>query len=134
MKKIALLIISIFILSISLAQKGKLIDGTIGTIGSKLILHSEVEAQLLQAKQEGFDEGKVEGFDEGEVRLFIPAPEKGDEDILIGLDINAIGDARLVMTDELLKAAGVRAKAGEVSDGADWTEENEAESNDIKAE
>ncbi len=78
--------------------------------------------------------GKLEGFDEGEVRLFIPAPEKGSEDILIGLDVNAIGDARLVMTDELLKAAGVRAKAGEVSDGADWTAENEAESNDIKAE
>ncbi len=81
--------------------------------------------------------GKLEGFDDGEVRLFIPAPEKDDEDILVGLDIKAIGDARLVMTDELLKAAGERAKAGEVSDGADWTQENETEStesNDINAE
>ena len=78
--------------------------------------------------------GRLEGFDGGEVRLFIPPPEKGDEDILIGLEITAIGDARLVMTDELLKAAGERAKAGEVGDGADWTENNEIESNDIKAE
>ena len=78
--------------------------------------------------------GMLEGFDDGEVRLFIPPPEKGGEDILIGLDITAIGDARLVMTDELLKAAGERAKAGEVGDGADWTEKNEIESNDIKAE
>ena len=78
--------------------------------------------------------GKLEGFDDGEVRLFKPPPEKGDEDILIGLDITAIGDARLMMTDELLKAAGERAKADEVGDGADWTEKNEVESNDIKAE
>lgn len=58
MKKISLLIISILTLTASYAQKDKLIDGTIGTIGSKLILHSEVEAQLLQAEQEGFDLGE----------------------------------------------------------------------------
>lgn len=78
--------------------------------------------------------GKLEGFSDGEVRLFIPPQEKQGEDILVGLDITAIGDARLVMTDELLKAAGERAKAGEVGDGADWTGTNEIESNDIKAE
>lgn len=58
MKKIALLIIGILILSVGFTQKGKLIDGTIGTIGSKLILHSEVEAQLLQAKQDGYELGE----------------------------------------------------------------------------
>ncbi len=78
--------------------------------------------------------GRLEGFSDGEVRLFIPPQEKRGEDILIGLDITAIGDARLVMTDELLKAAGERANKGEVGDGADWTEANEIESNDIKAE
>ncbi len=78
--------------------------------------------------------GRLEGFSDGEVRLFIPPQEKRGEDVLIGLDITAIGDARLVMTDELLKAAGELAKAGEVGDGADWTEANEIESNDIKAE
>lgn len=78
--------------------------------------------------------GKLEGFDNGEVRLFIPPPEKSGEDVLIGLDITAIGDARLVMNDELLKAASARAKAGEISDGADWTQENETETNDMNAE
>ena len=78
--------------------------------------------------------GKLEGFDDGEVRLFVPPLEKADEDVLIGLDIKAIGDARLVMNDELLKAASARARAGEVSDGADWTQENEIEINDINAE
>lgn len=78
--------------------------------------------------------GRLEGFSDGEVRLFIPPQEKRGEDVLIGLDMTAIGDARLVMTDELLKAAGERASKGEVGDGADWTEANEIESNDIKAE
>ncbi|MEN8929484.1 MAG: peptidylprolyl isomerase [Flavobacteriales bacterium] len=58
MKKISLLVLGLFLLVAANAQKAKLIDGTIGTIGSKLILHSEVEAQLLQAKQEGFDLGE----------------------------------------------------------------------------
>lgn len=80
--------------------------------------------------------GKLEGFDNGEVRLFIPPPEQAGEDVLIGLDVGAIGSARLVMTDELLKAAGARAKAGEISDGADWTLDNETETetNDVNAE
>lgn len=58
MKKISLLILTVLILSVSYAQKSKLIDGTIGTIGNKLILHSEVESQLLQAKQDGYDLGE----------------------------------------------------------------------------
>ena len=78
--------------------------------------------------------GKLEGFDNGEVRLFIPPPEKTGEDVLIGLDIQAIGAARLVMTDKLLSAASARAKAGEISDGADWTPDNETETRDINAE
>jgi ribosome maturation factor RimP len=78
--------------------------------------------------------GRLEGFDEGEVRLFIPPTEKGGEETLIGLDLTAIGDAKLVMTDELLNAASARAKAGEVGDGADWTENNDTQSNDIEAE
>jgi len=78
--------------------------------------------------------GRLEGFNEGEVRLFVPPPAKGGEEVLIGLDVTAIGDARLVMTDELLKHASERAKAGEVGDGADWAGENENQSNDIEAE
>jgi peptidyl-prolyl cis-trans isomerase SurA len=39
-------------------KKENLIDGTIGVIGNKVILHSEIESQLVQAKQEGFDLGE----------------------------------------------------------------------------
>ncbi len=53
--------------------------------------------------------------------------------MLIGLDFDAIGEARLVMTDELLAAASQRAKAGEVGDGAGWDQEIE-DANDIEAE
>lgn len=78
--------------------------------------------------------GRLEGFEDGEVRLFIPPTEKGGEEVLIGLDMNAIGDARLVMTDDLLKAAGERAKAGEMGDGTEWTEDNQTMSSDTIAE
>ncbi|MGB7206418.1 MAG: ribosome maturation factor RimP [Anderseniella sp.] len=78
--------------------------------------------------------GRLEGFEDGEVRLFIPPAEKGGEEVLIGLDMNAIGDARLVMTDDLLKAAGERAKAGEMGDGTEWTEDNQTMSSDTIAE
>ena len=78
--------------------------------------------------------GKLEGFDNGEVRLFVPSPDKTGEDVLIGLDVDAIGSARLVMSDELLAAASARAKAGEISDGADWTPDNESQTRDINAE
>ena len=78
--------------------------------------------------------GRLEGFEDGEVRLFIPPTDKGGEEVLIGLDMNAIGDARLVMTDDLLKAAGERAKAGEMGDGTEWTEDNQTMSSDTIAE
>lgn len=35
----------------SFSQEGELIDGVIGVVGSKLILYSEIEGQLVQAKQ-----------------------------------------------------------------------------------
>ena len=69
--------------------------------------------------------GVLEGFDAdtGEVRLFIPAEEaggeKGGEDVLIGLDFDDIAEARLVMTDALMKAAARRAKGRKgVQDGS----------------
>ena len=60
--------------------------------------------------------GVLEGYDEqtDEVRLFIPAEEaggeKGEEDVLIGLAFDDIDNAKLVMTDALLKEAERRAK------------------------
>lgn len=38
-------------------NKDNLIDGTIGIIGNKVILYSEIESQLVQAKEEGYDLG-----------------------------------------------------------------------------
>ena len=67
------------------------------------------------------------------MRLFIEPQEKGGDEVLIGLEFDAIGDAKLVMTDELLAAASQRAKSGEVGDGAGWDQEIE-QPNDIEAE
>jgi ribosome maturation factor RimP len=77
--------------------------------------------------------GRLEGFEDGEVRLFIEPQEKGGDEVLIGLAVDAIGDAKLVMTDELLAAASQRAKSGEVGDGAGW-DHDENQTNDIEAE
>jgi len=56
--------------------------------------------------------GELEGFADDEVRLFLPAKD-GDERVLIGLPFDGIAEARLVMSDELLAAAG---KAGANAD------------------
>lgn len=77
--------------------------------------------------------GLLEGFEDDEVRLFIEPQEKGGEDVLIGLPFDAIGEAKLVMTDELLAAASQRAKSGEAGDGAGW-DQDIIETNDIEAE
>lgn len=37
------------------AQEGELIDGIVGVVGSKVILYSEIEGQLVQAKQSGME-------------------------------------------------------------------------------
>jgi ribosome maturation factor RimP len=77
--------------------------------------------------------GRLEGFDDGEVRLFVEPQEKGADEMLIGLAFDAIGEAKLVMTDELLAAASQRARSGEVGDGAGW-DHDVNETNDIEAE
>ncbi len=68
--------------------------------------------------------GVLEGYDEAsnEVRLYLPAEkadgEKGQPDVLVGLDFDDIAQARLVMTDDLLARAAASARPGQVSDGA----------------
>ena len=68
--------------------------------------------------------GVLEGYDEAsnEVRLYLPAEkadgEKGQPDVLVGLDFDDIAQARLVMTDDLLAQAAAGARPGKVSDGA----------------
>ncbi len=39
-------------------SQSQLVDGVIGTVGGKVILYSEVETQLVQAKQQGVDLGE----------------------------------------------------------------------------
>ncbi len=67
--------------------------------------------------------GVLEGYVDGEVRLFIEADEKGASDVLVGLPFDGIAEARLVMTDELLKAAQDRRKDGAVGDGSEWNDD-----------
>lgn len=58
MNKIQVLLLSLLVMNLGLSQNNdKLIDGTIGVIGNKVILHSEIEEQLVQAKQQGFSLG-----------------------------------------------------------------------------
>lgn len=58
MNKIQVLLLSLLVMNLGFSQNNdKLIDGTIGVIGNKVILHSEIEEQLVQAKQQGFNLG-----------------------------------------------------------------------------
>ncbi len=77
--------------------------------------------------------GIIEGYEDGELRIQVQLEEKGEPQT-IGLPIDLIQDAKLVLTDELIRASLTKAKAagqkwaegGEVED----TELNNSESND----
>lgn len=66
--------------------------------------------------------GVLEGYENGEARLFIDNPEGGPEKILVGVPFADIGEARLVLTDQLIAAARERKPQGPIVDGADWDE------------
>ena len=62
--------------------------------------------------------GTLEGFEDGEVRIEVDLGEAGKN--IIGIPMALIGDARLVLTDELIRAALGRAKKSKaLSDGAE---------------
>ena len=68
--------------------------------------------------------GRLEGYTQGEVRLFIENPEGAtQEPVLIGVPFADIGDAKLVLTDELIAAARARLPAKGYSDGAEIDED-----------
>ena len=67
----------------------------------------KIEMAVPQAGRKRF-RGNLEGFAEGEVRLYIDNPEKGGEPLLVGLPFADIGEATLVLTDELIEAAKAR--------------------------
>jgi len=68
--------------------------------------------------------GSLEGYDDGEVRLFIDNPEgAGKEPVLVGVPFADIGEARLVLTDQLIAAARVRVVPKGYGDGAEIDED-----------
>ena len=68
--------------------------------------------------------GTLEGFHDGEVRLFIENPEgAAKEPVLVGVPFADIGEARLVLTDELIAAARNRLPHKTYGDGAEIDED-----------
>ena len=66
--------------------------------------------------------GVLEGFEDGEVLLRVSLKD-GEEPQVIGLPVNMIGDAKLVLTDDLLKLAGAGVLSAKAGSGED--QENE---------
>ena len=65
--------------------------------------------------------GMLEGFEDGEVRIEVDLGEAGRN--VIGIPVALVGEARLVLTDELIREALRRAKnSNELSDGAEAPE------------
>ena len=71
--------------------------------------------------------GIVEGYADGEMRLHVQLEEDGEPQT-IGLPIGLIHDAKLVLTEELIRASLAKAKA----QGQKWAEGGEMEEPDIK--
>ncbi|MGQ0483783.1 MAG: ribosome maturation factor RimP [Hyphomicrobiales bacterium] len=67
--------------------------------------------------------GQLEGFHEGEVRLYIENPVAGQEPLLVGVPFADIGEARLVLTDQLIAAARRRPQPKGYADGAEIDED-----------
>jgi ribosome maturation factor RimP len=89
---------------------------------------ARIEMAVAVAGRKRF-KGHLEGVTDSEVRLFIENPEGGKEPLLIGVPFTDIGDAKLVLTDELIEAARAKLPAKGLGDGSEWTEENGSEKN-----
>jgi ribosome maturation factor RimP len=70
-------------------------------------------------------QGKLEGFEDGEVRVELELPEIGAT--TIGFPLSLVSEARLVMTDELIREALTRAKKQGRTGFADGAEPDEFE-------
>lgn len=66
--------------------------------------------------------GILEGFEDGEVRIAVALNEKEPPQVL-GLPVGLIHDAKLVLTDELIRASLAKAKTS----GQEWAEGAEME-------
>ncbi len=79
----------------------------------------KIEMAVPQAGRKRF-KGNLEGYADGEVRLYIENPEKGNEQLLIGVPFADIAEAKLTLTDELIEAAQEKLKAQGVGDASDF--------------
>ena len=70
--------------------------------------------------------GLLEGYENGEMLLQVQLDEKSEPQT-IGLPVELIHDAKLVLTDELIRASLAKAKAA-----GKWAEGGEIEENDVK--
>jgi ribosome maturation factor RimP len=86
----------------------------------------KLEMQVPQAGRKRF-RGELEGYADGEVRLFIDNPDGGNEPILVAVPFADIGEARLVLTDELIEAARARKPQAGYADGAEIDEDKISE-------
>ena len=71
--------------------------------------------------------GILEGYEDGEMRLQVKLDEKSEPEV-IGLPVDLIHDAKLVLTEELIRASLAKAKA----QGQKWAEGGELEEPDLK--
>ena len=58
--------------------------------------------------------GRLEGYEDGEIRIEVDLPEVGAT--VLGLPLDLIRDAKLVLTDDLIREALTRAKKGRIGD------------------
>ena len=66
--------------------------------------------------------GVLAGVEDDEVLINVPGPGKGDEEITIGLKFEWLSDAKLVLTDELIKEMLRQRKAAGVLNETDFDE------------
>jgi ribosome maturation factor RimP len=71
--------------------------------------------------------GILEGYEDGELRLQVQLDEKSELEV-IGIPAGLIHDAKLVLTDELIRASLAKAKA----QGQKWAEGSEMEEQNLK--
>jgi len=86
---------------------------------------AKVELKELVGGRKRF-RGILEGYEDGEMRLQVRLDEKGEPQT-IGLPVELIHEAKLVLTDDLIRASLAKAKAA----GRQWAEGGEIEEQDI---
>lgn len=93
---------------------------------------TKIEMAVPVAGRKRF-KGVLEGYDEGEVRLFIENPDGATkEPVLIGVPFADIGEAKLVLTDELIEAARARLPQKGYGDGAEIDEDQISQAEESK--